>query len=191
MPCPQSCHRPCFHLACPFLHESVCFMSPSMTPTHLPLTFFHFSRLLFLLRSHSVSPLCDATPSLRLLLLLSTTMSATTKSDSLSGPSATSSLAFLGYLAHSILSHTNIFKGQKCFKLRLTRERGLTTGMICGKDTQMTNVKPKRSLRDLVCSSFFLKPRFALSLFLRLMLLSNNSEEVMLLMCTLSMTKMQ
>ena len=51
---PWCCHRPAFHLTCPFSRESVCRMSPCLLPAHLLLTLFHFKCLTFL----SPVPLC-------------------------------------------------------------------------------------------------------------------------------------
>lgn len=54
---PGAVTDPGFHLTCPFPRESVCLMSPSLTPTHLLLTLFPFSHIspFLLLRVLSVS----------------------------------------------------------------------------------------------------------------------------------------
>lgn len=58
---PGAVTDPGFHLTCPFPRESVCLMSPSLTPTHLlPLTRFPFSHVsrLFPLLHVLAAPLC-------------------------------------------------------------------------------------------------------------------------------------
>lgn len=65
-PWPWSCHRPRFHLTCPFPHESVCLMSPGLTPTHLfsHLLPFLMSPLFLLLRIPLPATLQPPTPPL-------------------------------------------------------------------------------------------------------------------------------